>query len=157
SAAVLTVNSTGAIPCGGWACRNADGTQAANLLTNDLMEGGVDLLQLGFTGCISSFLPHTRSAQSFTATLKDFALVRFNTCGNPHIVTTVNPASGPVGTTLNDTAVLSGTVGGTGTITFKLYDPDQSTCSGTPRYTDVVTVSGNGSYSTATGNNPGGF
>src|SRR5262249_45572370 len=116
SAAVLTVNSTGAIPCGGWACRHADGTQAGNRLTNDLMEGGVDLLQLGFTGCISSFLPHTRSAQSFTATLKDFALVRFNTCGNPHIVTTVNPASGPVGTTLNDTAVLSGTVGGTGTI-----------------------------------------
>ena len=44
------------------------------------MEGGINLKDLGFTGCLSSFLPHTRSSQSFTSVLKDFALANFNTC-----------------------------------------------------------------------------
>ena len=40
----------------------------------------------------------------------------------------------------------------TGTITFTLYSP-----SNVAIYTDVVTVSGNGTYTTATGTNPGGY
>src|SRR5256886_8734769 len=42
------------------------------------MDGGIDLAQLGFTGCISTFLPHTRSSQSFTAVLKDFEIIPYN-------------------------------------------------------------------------------
>jgi uncharacterized repeat protein (TIGR01451 family) len=86
------VNDQGAVDCGGWACRNADGTQTTTIATNELMEGGIDLLALGFTGCLSSFLPHTRSSQSFTATLKDFALANFNTC-NPTTTLSVSPST----------------------------------------------------------------
>jgi hypothetical protein len=56
------------------------------------------------------------------------------------------------GTKLSDTAVLSGGYNPTGTITFTLYSPANVAV-----YTDVVTVSGNGSYTTATGTNPGGY
>jgi hypothetical protein len=53
---------------------------------------------------------------------------------------------------LTDTAVLSGGFNDTGTITFTLRNS-----SNTAVYTDVVTVNGNGTYTTANGNNPGGY
>jgi len=49
-------------------------------------EGALDLDALGISGtnsCFSSFLLETRSSQTITATLKDFAFGNFNTC--PHI------------------------------------------------------------------------
>lgn len=49
----------------------------------------------------------------------------------------------------NDTFILSGGFAPTGTITFSLYAPSDATCSGNPAYTQTVTVSGNGSYSTS--------
>jgi len=51
----------------------------------------------------------------------------------------------------NDTETVSGQVGSfiiSGTITFRLYSPANSNCSGTADYTEEVTVSGNGTYST---------
>ncbi len=78
-------------PCGGWACRSRapggkDGRQVSDLETNTLMEAAIDLHALGFTGCIASFLPHTRTSQSFTSTLKDFAgPIPFNTCGDLNV------------------------------------------------------------------------
>jgi hypothetical protein len=68
------------VGCGGWACRNASGVETSIVPTNELFEVGVDLAAIGFKGCISTFLPHTRSSQSFTAVLKDFKLLQFNTC-----------------------------------------------------------------------------
>jgi hypothetical protein len=56
------------------------------------------------------------------------------------------------GAKLTDTAVLSGGYNPTGTITFTLYNPGNVAV-----YTNVVTVSGNGTYTTATGTNPGGY
>jgi hypothetical protein len=56
------------------------------------------------------------------------------------------------GATMSDAARLSGGLNPTRTISFTLYDPSNA-----PAYTDVVIVSGDGIYSTATGNNPGGF
>src|SRR5262249_13556015 len=56
------------------------------------------------------------------------------------------------GTKLTDSATLSGGYNATGTITFTLYSPSNAVV-----YTDVVTVSGNGTYTTATGGNPGGY
>src|SRR5262249_61761831 len=49
-------------------------------------------------------------------------------------------------------SVLSGGSSPTGTITFTLYSP-----SNVAVYTDTVTVSGNGTYDTSTGTNPGGY
>jgi len=73
-------NSTGAVPCGGWVCRDGSGNMQANIDTNELMEGSVNLASIGFTGCISTFIPHTRTSQAFTSTLKDFAIIPFDTC-----------------------------------------------------------------------------
>jgi hypothetical protein len=68
---------------------------------------------------------------------------------------TTTPGTGTtVGTAvLNDTATLSGAVSPTGmptgTITFDLYAPGDATCAGPVVYSEPVTVSGNGSYSTS--------
>jgi hypothetical protein len=80
------------------------------------------------------------------------------TPATPGITTQTSPSTETVGTGhLNDSATLAGGFNPTGTITFSLYAPGQA-CSGTASYTDVVTVTGNGTFSTATqGNNPGGF
>jgi hypothetical protein len=64
-----------------------------------------------------------------------------------------------VGTTLNDSATLSGGFSPTGSITFYLLPPGSTAA--TPLsaavYTDTVVVTANGTYSTAMGSNPGGF
>ena len=84
---------------------------------------------------------------------------------------TVSPASPTIATTAGGTVVLGGstkltdsaTVSGgyspTGSITFYLFTPGV-TPNGTDSnnvYSDTVTVSANGTYSTAAGNNPGGY
>ncbi|MEK6721326.1 MAG: hypothetical protein AABZ33_11750, partial [Chloroflexota bacterium] len=54
---------------------------------NALLEGGINLTALGFGGeCFSSFLAETRSSQETEATLSDFALGSFDTCGSVTIV-----------------------------------------------------------------------
>ena len=53
-----------------------------------------------------------------------------------------------VGNAIHDTAVLSGAVGPTGTITFSLYAT--ADCSGQALFTDTRTVNGNGSYGPVT-------
>src|SRR5205085_3056526 len=62
-------------------------------------------------------------------------------------------------TKLTDSATITGGYFETGTITFYLMGPG-STAS-TPLsgavYTDTVTISGDGTYTTAMGNNPGGY
>jgi len=62
-----------------------------------------------------------------------------------------DPSSGPVNTVLKDSAVLTGGVNPTGTITFKLFGPNDLTCSGTPIFTNTVAVSGDGTYNTSAG------
>src|SRR5439155_24476920 len=137
----INVNGGGDIGCGGWVCRNPDGSPNTTLLTNELMEGGIDLAQLGFTGCISTFLPHTRSSQSFTAVLKDFEIIPFNTCRHPTVTTTIVPAQ-PTGgasipATAHDTAQINGgTADAGGHISYKLYD--NSTCTGTDAATGLL-------------------
>jgi len=85
-----------------------------------------------------------------------------NACGNagetsvvnkasPNIITTPNPTIGVIGVTLNDSADLSGGFNPTGDITFNLYAPSDPTCSGAPAFTNVVTVNGNGVYTTSSG------
>jgi len=75
----------------------------------------------------------------------------------PEIVT--EPSGGVFGSKLNDTATLSGGATPTGTITFDLYPPSSPDCAaGTSVYTDVVTITDNGTFDTLTlGDNPGGY
>ena len=76
----------------------------------------------------------------------------FDDTASPTLVTTPNPTSGTVGeTALNDSALLSGGNNPTGSITFNLYAPSAPTCTGTPAFTQTVTVAGNGTYSTSGG------
>jgi hypothetical protein len=49
----------------------------------------------------------------------------------------------------NDTFTLSGAFQPTGSITFNLYDPNDATCAGPAKLTEIVPVSHNGDYSTS--------
>src|SRR5205814_2134403 len=56
-----------------------------------------------------------------------------------------------LGQTIEDLATLSGGISPiSGSITFNLYGPNDATCTGTVAYTNTVTVSGNGNYSSGT-------
>ncbi|MDQ6805055.1 MAG: hypothetical protein M3065_08805 [Actinomycetota bacterium] len=66
------------------------------------------------------------------------------TTSTPSIVTTASPGQ-VVGSPFFDTAVLSGGTSPTGTITFKLYNATDTSCSNALK-TGTVTVNGNGSY-----------
>jgi DNA-binding beta-propeller fold protein YncE len=54
-----------------------------------------------------------------------------------------------VGGTIHDTATLAGGSSASGMITFNLYGPNDSGCTGTPAFTDTKTVSGNAAYDSA--------
>jgi uncharacterized repeat protein (TIGR01451 family) len=133
------VNDLSDITCGGWVCRKADGTSTRTLLADTFMEGGIDLTAAGFHGCISTFLPHTRSSDSFTATLKDFAgPIKFSNCRTPVVTTNLTSSTGGSGTTLTvptgasvtDQATLTGaTANALGTVTYTAFT--DSTCTTT--------------------------
>ena len=77
-----------------------------------------------------------------------------NGCFELKVPTLSTTASGPVnlGTAIHDVANLSGAStapAATGTITFKLYGPDNATCSGSPIFTTTKAVLGNGAYTSA--------
>src|SRR5205814_328592 len=75
----------------------------------------INLSEIGFSGCIRTFLPHTRSSQSFTATLKDFGgPIAFNTCPAP--TPTNTPTDTPTSTATN-TATATNTPTNTATTT----------------------------------------
>jgi sortase (surface protein transpeptidase) len=135
--AALIVNSAD-IPCGGWVCRDQVAGNSTTVSTNDFLEGGVDLAGIPFAGCFNTFLPHTRTAQSFTSILKDFAgPIGFRSCRDPVIASTSAPtgAAVPPGTPATDT-VTAGSGGAglapTGSISFFLCNPSQVTASGCP-------------------------
>jgi hypothetical protein len=73
------------------------------------------------------------------------------TAVTPGIATTAS-AGGPAGTVLTDQATLSGGVNPTGSITFRLYGPNDASCSGAPVFTsNAIAVNGNGTYTSAPG------
>lgn len=133
------------IPCGGWICRDTGGV-TTQVAPNDFMEGGIDLTLLNFTGCFNTFLPHTRTAQSFTAQLTDFAgPAPFTTCRTPSISTTSSPTGFNLApgiatsdrVTVQDPAAMSAPQG---TVAFFLCSPSQVTAGGCPGGTQVGTV-----------------
>ncbi|MDQ1421998.1 MAG: hypothetical protein QOJ52_3960, partial [Acidimicrobiaceae bacterium] len=67
----------------------------------------------------------------------------------PAIVTLASPPVA-VGNPITDTATLSGGISPTGTITFTLFGPNNTTCTGAAIFTSAVAVSaGNGNYTSA--------
>lgn len=67
---------------------------------------------------------------------------------SPTLATTPSSGGTAGSVVLNDTGILSGGYNPSGSVTFNLWSPTQTSCTGTPTYTQSVTVSGNGSYST---------
>jgi Ice-binding-like/IPTL-CTERM motif len=62
------------------------------------------------------------------------------------LITQVTSSAVTLGAAISDTATLSGGAVPTGTITFKLYGPNDATCAGPVIFTSTVPVTGNGSY-----------
>jgi hypothetical protein len=103
----------------------------------EFYEGGLNLNTLGLQNeCFASFLAETRSAQSVTATLKDFILGGFEACTatvattptNGTTTTDVNSIT--LGSDIYDHAVITGTGSNqnpTGTMNFYLCSPAQMT------------------------------
>jgi hypothetical protein len=70
--------------------------------------------------------------------------------GAPTLGRPAAPASVPLGSSITDVKTLAGGVSvPQGTITFNLYGPNDTTCSGAVIFTSTVAVDGNGSYSSA--------
>jgi hypothetical protein len=64
----------------------------------------------------------------------------------PAITTSASPTTVPNGGAVGDTAVLTGGADPRGTITFRLYGPNDATCSAPPVFDGSQAVIGNGSY-----------
>ena len=125
-------------PCGGWVCRDSITGNSTQVAANDFMEGGIDLQVLPFSGCFNTFLPHTRTAQSFTSTLKDFAgPAPLSSCRVPAIATSSAPGGNAVApsTTAGDSVTVGNGGAGlipSGSVTFFLCGPGQTTSAGCP-------------------------
>lgn len=106
---------------------------------------------------IHNFTQVGGSGQRGTVVVGIFATPTPTVTPVPTPTPTLSTNAGPgvalsTGEKLTDTATLFGDNSPTGTITFTLRDP-----SNTPVYIDTLTVTGNNTYTTAAGNNPGGF
>ena len=143
--------------------------QGTTLGADQFYEGAVDLtanhLDVDSSGnavCVNKFLFNTRSSQSTTASLYDFAEGEVNTCFNPTLTTqlyldnppagagnedTALPANGNHTVTLPanvyDTSTLSGGASDpTGTITYSLWkDSSCSEASTDPTFSNLTNVS----------------
>jgi uncharacterized repeat protein (TIGR01451 family) len=113
-----------------------DKSGESNFLAGELFEGGINLTDLGLDkGCFTSFIAETRSSQSVTATLSDFAGGQFSFCSAPDIATQVKhggTSTGDnghitIGQSVTDTATVTGSKGtATGTIEFFVCGPSGS-------------------------------
>ncbi|MES3006023.1 MAG: hypothetical protein V4664_03700 [Patescibacteria group bacterium] len=83
-------------------------------------EGGINLTDLGFAtnSCLAQFIAETRSSQSNSAQLHDFAMGDLSTCGTITIVKDTVP---------NDTQDFSFTTTGSGLSSFSLDDDGETT------------------------------
>jgi uncharacterized repeat protein (TIGR01451 family) len=108
-------------------------------LSNTFTEAALDLTSIfkasNSSGpCFSNFMGETRSSQEITATLKDFAGGLLNTCTQPPVTTAASGhgSSQFPGSAQHDTATVTGTPAPTGTATFFLCSPTQTTSAGCP-------------------------
>jgi hypothetical protein len=105
-----------------WQTANQDDGVDHSLREAEFFEGGVDLTAHNLGGkCFNTFISNTRSSQSLTATLFDFAVGQLGLCS----ISTAQKWFP------QDTANVTGGLGGT--VVFKLYESGD--CSGTPAKT----------------------
>jgi uncharacterized repeat protein (TIGR01451 family) len=127
-----------------WAYTDKDGDH--DFAAGAFYEGGINLDDIFPNGapCFAGFLAETRSSQSTTAQLKDFALGSLTTCAPPDIETQVSDATVDFGGNVTDTATLSGNSGEvTGSVEFFLCGPASaapSCASGGDKIGDAVTL-----------------
>jgi hypothetical protein len=146
-------NNGASILNGGWNSFDNHAAVITTLATNSFTEFGIDVTALGFGNpCFSTVEIKTRSSQSFTASLKDFAVKPFQNCfatvatrihaGNrattldaDHVNNTpdIEGTSIPVGSTIHDLAIVTGQTGvgnpvPTGTVVFRRFP--NADCSG---------------------------
>jgi hypothetical protein len=104
----------------------------------------------------SGDLPNTLSAAGSCNNANESVVVSPKTPAISTVATSPPPNGSPVGTAIDDTATLSGTADkpngnpAGGTITFRLYGPNDATCA-TVIETSVVNVSGDNNYKASTG------
>src|SRR3954468_22585097 len=65
--------------------------------------------------------------------------------GSPTVTTNAGPAV-DLGNAIHDSATLAGGSNPTGSITFRLYGPNDANCTGGAIFTSTVTINGNGNY-----------
>jgi RHS repeat-associated protein len=88
------------------------------------------------------------NAGDLSAASGDLLVAADGQVSNPTI-TLGAPSTADVGDTIHGAATLAGGNSPTGTISFSVYAPDNTTCSGLPFATGNVPVSGNGDYQSA--------
>ena len=147
-----------------WTFTDKDGNHSFQ--AGEFYEGGINLDTVfgGDAPCFSGFLAETRSSQSTSAQLKDFALGNFNTCVPPTITTDASVSTFHFGdAAVTDTATLAGTDGpASGKVKFFVCDPTEITAAGCPSGgTQVgaaagvtVATSANGGTATSAGFTP---
>lgn len=109
----------------------------ANVRIAEFYEGGINITEAGVTGeCFATFLGDTRSSQSLTATLFDFALGQLGEC---QVDVTTSPSVSTIqlgAGTVTDTATVTGTGGvgtppvPTGTVAFFVCQPSELDANG---------------------------
>jgi hypothetical protein len=135
-----------------WDAPDKDG---GNLNEAQFMEGGVNLSELGLSGCFPTFLANSRSSQIPGATLHDFARSSFEQCG-AGIATVPSSSSIVLGGSLTDTATV--TVSGanppapTGNVTFYVCGPSAGLSSCVPANGTQVGAAKNLAGATQSGN-----
>ena len=151
--AVCATTNSGPLPITGsittpWPTSNKQDGPGNTLRTSEFFEGGVDLTAKNLGGkCFNVFIADTRSSQSLTATLFDFARGRLGECSVSLTTTPSSTADRILGSTapITDTAYILGSTsagGGsaptpTGTVTFYLCSPAQLTPPNTGTCTDA--------------------
>jgi hypothetical protein len=120
-----------------WLTANFKQGVGNTLQTGEFFEGGLNLTKSNLGGkCFNVFIGDTRSSQSLTATLFDYARGKLGECG---VTVTTTPSSGSYtlgsGASITDTADVSGTSSGggtgptpTGTVSFFLCGPGVTSC-----------------------------
>lgn len=176
---VCAFNNAENINGGPWQNFGKGGAFVNVLEPNAFTEFGADineLLGIEDTPCYASVNVKTRSSQSFTAELKDFAVAAFENCtatarteihlgdsvGPDHAATDIQGTSVPVYSVVHDKAIVTGIEGfaaPTGTVTFKRYSAADCTGSYVDETVDLAPVTGSAtdaaaessSYPTASG------
>jgi hypothetical protein len=159
-------NGTGGTITTPWSTANKQDGVGHSLRTSEFFEGGLNLTKANLGGhCFNTFLSDTRSSQSLTATLFDFAAGSLGECtsstvttpkdSNNATLTTVEiPANAVVDVHDSATVTVNGISSFTGTVSFHLCGPlalnSTATCDTGGLAVGSTNITANGTYSSDT-------